>query len=214
MLNDRHVSSVPEYEYITKSLFQLGQPAIPELVAALGDENNTLRNTVSNILEKHGAAAIYDLMNGLKSENSHSRNESAALLGRAGDRAAIPEIISGLRLRRINPSIAASALSDLSAEIVHTRRSAIGEITLAHLRSFHSAIVVIAKAQDEEARGSLIRLKGAYERMASRLRTSSLSPKYSGARVPPRFRAPRRKGRQASLPMKPPRRMAIGGCIK
>lgn len=79
-----------------KAAFVLGQikdpRAIEALLPLLGHESDSIRNTVSDILELFGSQAVPALLQALTHEQWQTREHAAEILGQIGDRAAIPAL--------------------------------------------------------------------------------------------------------------------------
>jgi len=79
-----------------KAAFVLGQikdpRAIEALLPLLGHESDSIRNTVSDVLELFGSQAVPNLIEALAHEQWQIREHAVEILGLIGDRAAIPAL--------------------------------------------------------------------------------------------------------------------------
>lgn len=79
-----------------KAAFVLGQLKDPRAIEAvlplLGHDSDTIRNTVSDVLELFGAQALPALLQALAHAHWPTREHAAEILGQIGDRAAIPAL--------------------------------------------------------------------------------------------------------------------------
>jgi HEAT repeat protein len=88
-------------EVVAKAAFTLGQfgdvKAIPALIAQLGHENRDVQETLIDVLERFGVAAVQPLIASLQSENPQVRELAADILGLLRSRDAIPALIELLK---------------------------------------------------------------------------------------------------------------------
>ena len=85
---------------ISKTALALGQigdeSAIPALVALLGHENAEVQTMLLDVLEGFGTAGLNDLEQAMKSSNSQTRQQAAAVLGQISDERSIQLLTQAL----------------------------------------------------------------------------------------------------------------------
>ena len=108
-----------ELDAAIEKLGEIGEPAIPALMAALQDKNLQVRRSAAEVLKQIGRPAIPALAKALKNSDANVRSSAASALGRIGAEAqtALPQLVpllkdSDAKVR----SSAASALGSRSGE--------------------------------------------------------------------------------------------------
>ncbi len=83
---------------VAEALSEVGSPAVPALVQALGDGDKDVRSAACRALGAIGdASAVPALINALGDEYSWVRFAACEALGAIGDAAAVPDLIKALR---------------------------------------------------------------------------------------------------------------------
>src|SRR5262249_13006513 len=98
---------------VISAIWQYGPPAVPLLVAALKDDNTSVRQQALYSLQNIQAdlsANLDDLLPLLKDGNQNVRHQASYLLGKAGPKA-IPHFLTGLQDKE--PYIRQGALNAL-----------------------------------------------------------------------------------------------------
>ena len=86
---------MPGCVYAAHLLGWLKHPeALPDLIAALGQEEETLRHAALEAILRYGAAALPSLVEALSHSQAHVREHAAELLGMLGDAALVPELLA------------------------------------------------------------------------------------------------------------------------
>lgn len=95
------------------ALAAIGEPSLPALLAALSDEDSTVRQEVAEALGKlHDPRAVDPLMNALQDENTPVRASAVAALAKLGNERAIEPLIALLTQDK-NTFVRARAVSAL-----------------------------------------------------------------------------------------------------
>jgi HEAT repeat protein len=108
-----------ELDAAIEKLGEIGEPAIPALMAALQDKNLQVRRSAADVLRQIGRPAIPALAKALKNSDANVRSYAAYVLGRIGAEAktALPQLVPLLKDSDANVrSNAADALEGIGAE--------------------------------------------------------------------------------------------------
>jgi HEAT repeat protein len=108
-----------ELDAAIEKLGEIGEPAIPALMAALQDKNLQVRRSAAEALKQIGRPAIPALAKALKNSDAKMRSNAAYVLGGIGAEAktALPQLVPLLKDSDANVrSDAASALGGIGAE--------------------------------------------------------------------------------------------------
>ena len=108
-----------ELDAAIEKLGEIGEPAIPALMAAVQDKNLQVRRSAADVLRQIGRPAIPALAKALKDSDANVRSSAAYVLGGIGAEAktALPQLVPLLKDSDANVrSSAASALGTIGAE--------------------------------------------------------------------------------------------------
>ncbi|MEG4419662.1 HEAT repeat domain-containing protein, partial [Microcoleus sp. LAD1_D5] len=88
-----------ELDAAIEKLAEIGEPAIPALMAAVQDKNLQVRRSAANVLRQIGRPAIPALAKALKNSDANVRRDAASALGRIGAEAktALPQLVPLLK---------------------------------------------------------------------------------------------------------------------
>ena len=102
-----------ELDAAIEKLGEIGEPAIPALMAALQDKNLLVRRSAAEVLKQIGRPAILALAKALKNSDANVRVNTASALGRIGTEAktVVPQLVS--LLKDSNARVRSSAASAL-----------------------------------------------------------------------------------------------------